>query len=85
MSTFFSFLAPMGPLGSAKALWLGQPRPGLALGWTLGAPKSVFEQPSITFPTFGTRCGVYQIYRIYRNGVKNCASEPTFHTRRGPG
>ena len=81
ISTMFSFLVPMGPLGSAGALWLGQARPGLALGWTLGAPKSVFEQPSITFRTFGTR---YGIGGIYRNGVKNCASEPTFHTRRGP-
>ena len=64
-STFFSFWAPMGPLGSAWALWLGQPRPGLALGWTLEAPKSVLEQPSITFHTFGTR------YRIHVSGVKN--------------
>ena len=60
----------MGPLGSAGALWLGQPRPGLALGWTLGAPKSVFEQPSITFRTFGTR------YHIYGSGVKNWPRSP---------
>ena len=85
---FFSFLTPVGPLDCPGALWLGQPRPGLALGWTLGAPKSVFEQPSITFRTFGTRYGIYRIcgiYRIYRNGVKNCGSERTSQTRRGPG
>ena len=76
---FFIFGA-YGPLGLGLP-WgpLAGPRPGLALGWTLGAPKFVFEQPSITLPTFGTR------YRIYGSGVKNCASEPTFHTRRGPG
>ena len=85
---FFSFWAPMRPLDCPGALWLGQPRPGLALGCTLGAPKSVFEQPSITFRTFGTRYRIYGIYGIYQshgNGVKNCAWEPTFHTRRGPG
>ena len=76
ISKFFSFLAPVGPLDCPGALWLGQPRPGLALGWTLGAPKSVFKQPSITFRTFGTRCGIYRIYRIYRNGVKNAGRSP---------
>ena len=39
----------MGPLGSAGALWLGQPRPGLALGWTLGAPKCVLNNPPSLF------------------------------------
>ena len=52
---FFSFLAPVDPSDCPGALWLGQPRPGLALGWTLEAPKSVLEQHAITFRIFGTR------------------------------
>ena len=76
ISIFFFILGAYGPLGLGWGPLAGQPRPGQALDWTLEAPKSVLEEPSITFPTFGTR------HRSRGSGVKNCASEPTF-TRAG--
>ena len=71
--------ARLGPAGWASRgqdwLWAGRwERQNMSL-----------NNPPITFRTFGTRYRIGGIYRSHGNGAMNCASEPTFHTRRVPG